>query len=88
MPYSVLETASAAVDDEADEPELRRMLDEAYSDDGVRAAWVRYHAVSAAMRGQWCSGTSRLRTRVWNALQADRQPAAGPVPDDPDNCPV
>lgn len=85
MAYSVLETASAAVDDEADEPELRRMLDEAGYNAELRDAWERYHAVSAAMRGEWCLGAEQLRARVWEALQGELESGTDPVTGDTDD---
>lgn len=70
----MFETVSAAVDDEANKFELHRMFDEAERDPRVRDAWTRFHAVSAAVRGEWRTGGDALRARVWKAVQTDLAP--------------
>lgn len=67
----LLEKVSAAVDDEADAAELKRVLDEAGDDPELRAAWARYHAFGAVMRNEWRPGAERLRKRVWETLQSE-----------------
>ena len=66
-----LEALSAAVDGEADDLELRRMLDAAADDPELQEAWQRYHSIGASMRGEWRTGTDALRERVWQQLQSD-----------------
>ena len=82
----LLETVSAAVDNEAGEFELRRVLDAASRDARVRDAWKRQHAVSAALRGEWRGGGDALRGRVWDALGG--QPAPAGAGDDVDSRPL
>ena len=67
----LLEKVSAAVDGEADEAELKQVLDESGDDPEVRAAWARYHSIGDAMRGEWRPGTDALRERVWQSLQSE-----------------
>ena len=72
----LLETVSAAVDDEAGEAELGQLLDASAHDPEIRSAWVRYHLIGAVLRGEWRPGTSALRENVWDALQAERASAS------------
>ena len=65
-----LETLSAAVDGEATDAEMRRLLDEAEEDPELRAAWKRYHSIGAALRGERRPGGDALRERVWADLQS------------------
>ncbi len=72
-----LEALSAAMDGEADELELRRVLDAAAEDPELQGTWKRFHATSAVMRGEWRSGSDALRERVWQQLEsADTADAA------------
>ena len=74
MSKKLLKTMSAAVDDEADEAELRQLLDASGEDPEIRSAWARYHSIGAVLRGEWHSGTTALRENVWDALQAEPTP--------------
>lgn len=74
MAKKLLKTMSAAVDDEADEAELRQLLDASEEDPEIRSAWTRYHAIGAVLRGEWHTGTTALRENVWDALQAEPTP--------------
>ena len=74
-----LETLSAAMDSEATEAEIRSGLDAAKKDPELRAAWRRYHAIGAALRGELHPGADAMRERVWNALQSESSQAADEV---------
>ena len=50
MQESLLESLSAAVDGEAEELELRRVLNAVRDDDELRAKWARLHMIGAAVR--------------------------------------
>ncbi len=51
MSSQLKESLSAAIDGEADQFELRRVLDEVGRDPQLRASWQRYHAIGALIRG-------------------------------------
>ncbi len=59
---------SAAMDDEADAFELRRVLDEAKVDEALREQWHRLHMVRDVLRDEAASYHPELRDRVWAAL--------------------
>ncbi|MCZ6709499.1 MAG: sigma-E factor negative regulatory protein [Gammaproteobacteria bacterium] len=77
MSEKLRESLSATVDDEADEFELRRVLDEMEKDSDLRETWARYHLIGSHMRGLVTSraeGTARgvnLREQVWAALDLE-----------------
>jgi sigma-E factor negative regulatory protein RseA len=50
MSDKLKEFLSAAMDDEADEFELRRLLDEASEDQSLHAVWQRYHLVRGVLQ--------------------------------------
>ena len=72
MSETLKEALSAAVDNEADEFELRRVIDEAGKDPALRDTWERYHVVSAVLadRATDASIASReaLKNRIWQEL--------------------
>lgn len=72
MSEKLRESLSATVDDEADEFELRRVLDEMEKDERLRDTWERYHLIGALMRGARPGDGERrdkdLRDKVWAAL--------------------
>lgn len=68
MSEKLKEAVSAAIDDEADEFELRRVLDEVHKDPGLKQAWERYHLVGAVLREEHRSSDEALRDRVWAEL--------------------
>ena len=70
MSEKLKESLSAAMDDEADEFELRRVLDEVHKDPELRELWERYHMVGRALRGDAPELGGTLRERVWAALDA------------------
>ena len=75
----LLEKISAAVDGEAKESELKQLLDESGDDPELRRAWMRYHSIGAAMRGEWRPGANELRERVWKTLRSDASQGADEV---------
>ena len=77
MSEKMLETLSAAIDNEAGQFELRRLLDEAGRNRELRAAWMRYHAIGAVLRGEWQAGGGGLGERVCRAPQTESAPGAG-----------
>ncbi len=72
MSEKLRESLSAAMDGEADEFELRRVMDEAGKDRVLRDTWERYHLVSAVLAERTTDTSLRsrdaLRTRIWEAL--------------------
>lgn len=69
MSEKLRESLSATMDGEADEFELRRVLDEMQKDGGLREVWTRYHIAGMLMRGERVHFNSDLRERVWSQLQ-------------------
>ncbi|MEQ8857819.1 MAG: sigma-E factor negative regulatory protein [Pseudomonadales bacterium] len=76
MTEQLRQSLSAAMDDEADAFELRRVLDELGRDDELRALWDRYHLIGNALRGEPARASGRLRDRIWEALETT--PVAAP----------
>ena len=70
MTEKLRQSLSAAMDDEADAFELRRVLDELGRDDELRSLWDRYHLIGSAIRGDRVSVSETLRERVWAVLDA------------------
>ena len=68
MSEKLKEAVSAAIDDEADEFELRRVLDEVHKDPDLKQAWERYHLVGSVLREEHRSADKTLRDRVWAEL--------------------
>ena len=84
MTEKLRQSLSAAIDDEADAFELRRVLDELGRDPELRILWDRYHLIGSVLRGDRKPVPSDLRERVWHALETDSDlPAAAspPVPE-------
>ena len=79
MSEKLRESLSAIVDDEADEFELRRVLDEVNKNPELKAAWERYHLMGAVMREEVRTVDGNLRERVWSALEIDATGEAGVV---------
>ncbi|MFP6814869.1 MAG: sigma-E factor negative regulatory protein [Pseudomonadales bacterium] len=77
MSEKLRESLSATVDDEADEFELRRVLDEMEKDEGLRETWERYHLIGSHMRGlltprsEDTAGGGNMREQVWAALDLE-----------------
>ncbi|MCB1686633.1 MAG: sigma-E factor negative regulatory protein [Pseudomonadales bacterium] len=68
MSEKLRESLSAVVDDEADEFELRRVVDELAKDPGLKASWDRYHMIGTVLRGEYAPNSAGLRERVWQEL--------------------
>ena len=69
MSEKLKESLSAVIDGEADEFELRRVLDEVGKDAGLQQSWDRYHLIGAAMRRERVLAADRIRDAVWAELQ-------------------
>lgn len=91
MTEKLRQSLSAAIDDEADAFELRRVVDELGRDPELRAVWDRYHLIGDVLRGDrrtWLRGTHDplgldLRERVWQALDGGADgniDDTGPIP--------
>lgn len=78
MSEKLREAVSAAIDDEADEFELRRVLDEVHKDPQLKATWERYQLVGAVLRDEHRGVDGPLRERVWAELSIEAD-AAAPV---------
>lgn len=73
MSDQLKESLSAAMDDEADEFELRRVLDEACQDAGLEALWQRYHLVRGVLqdrRYRAGSDTEHMMSNMWRRIDA------------------
>ena len=77
MSEKLRESLSAVMDGEADEFELRRVLNEIDQDPELRALWDRYHEASAALKRERSRGSGQLRDRVWEALDGGQMGAEG-----------
>ena len=55
------ESLSALVDGEADELEVRRLLNQVETDDDLRATWNRYQIIGSVMRGEAVSSVDLLK---------------------------
>ena len=71
MSEQLKESLSAVMDGEADEFEIRRVLNEAADDPELRGVWERYHLVRSVMRGEGRTrGADRLSARFWTQIDA------------------
>jgi sigma-E factor negative regulatory protein RseA len=79
MSEQLKESLSAVMDGEADEFEIRRVLNEAAGDPDLRGVWERYHLVRSVMRGEGgVRAADRLSARFWTQIDAgDEARAAG-----------
>ena len=75
MSEQLKEALSAALDNEADEFELRRVLDEAGRDESLRETFERYQLIQSIMRGdadaQTVAQRTQLQKRVRVAMDVD-----------------
>ena len=82
MSEQLKESLSAALDNEADEFELRRVLDETARDDTLRETFERYQLIQSTLRGEasarTLAGRQLLQRRLRQALDVD---LAHPDPD-------
>jgi len=70
MSDQMKESLSAVIDGEADEFELRRVLDETSNDPALRGVWNRYHMVRSVMRGEGRAPVNSLGERFWSRIDA------------------
>ena len=81
MSEKLKESLSAIIDGEADEFELRRVLDEIDKKEELRGTWDRYHLIGSRLRGEHIDTRARLRQHVWDALDfADEEGASSLSP--------
>lgn len=71
MSEKLKESLSAVIDGEADEFELRRVLDEMGRNDQLALCWERYHVIGSVIRGERTMSVTDMRERVWAELQAE-----------------
>lgn len=65
MSEKLKEALSAVIDGEADEFELRRVLDEIGKDPKLATSWERYHIIGAVLRRERVCRSFDMRERVW-----------------------
>jgi len=71
MSEQLKESLSAVMDGEADEFEIRRVLNEAAQDEALRGVWTRYHLVRSVMRGEGrITRRSELGGAFWARVDA------------------
>jgi sigma-E factor negative regulatory protein RseA len=91
MSEKLKESLSAVIDGEADEFELRRVLDEVGKDAGLQQSWERYHLIGAVMRRERVIAVESIRDAVWNELQTDEEVESAvvdvPLPPEPSDKP-
>ncbi len=68
MSEQLRESLSAAIDNEADAFELRRVLDEASVDSELREEWHRLHLIRDLMQDEMRNYKPGLREAVWQGL--------------------
>lgn len=77
MTEKLRQSLSAVIDDEADEFELRRVLDELDGNPELQTLWDRYHLIGSALRGEHGAAQAlrqgAMRDRIWQALDAGEQ---------------
>ena len=81
---------SAIIDGEADEFELRRVLDEIDKNEELRGTWERYHLIGSRLRGERIDARDKLRQQVWDVLDFDGVDEVSPMVAkvDPDDQPL
>ena len=73
MSEQLRESLSATIDGEADEFELRRVLDEIARDDDLAGRWSRYQLVSGVLRGDGLSMSTSQD--LWRRIDAEPAPS-------------
>jgi sigma-E factor negative regulatory protein RseA len=72
MSEQLRESLSAAMDGEAGEFELKRVLNELSANEELRGTWERYHLVRGLLRRELGNGTpTDLPERLWARIEAD-----------------
>jgi len=79
MSQQLKESLSAVMDGEADQFEIRRVLDEAAQDSALRGVWERYHLARSVMRGE---GRTLRRGELGHGFWARVDADAAAVPED------
>jgi sigma-E factor negative regulatory protein RseA len=79
MSEKLKESLSAVIDSEADEFELRRVLDEIAKDTVLASSWERYHLIGSIMRQERVTRSNTMREQIWAELQSDSTPLDEPV---------
>jgi len=80
MSEKLKEALSAVIDGEADEFELRRVLDEIGKDAKLAASWERYHLIGAVLRRERISRSFGMRERVWAEVGLEEAAEVQSVP--------
>lgn len=83
MSEKLKESLSAVVDGEADEFELRRVLDEIGKNELLAASWERYHVIGSVIRRERSQASAGMRERIWAELRTGQEgqlPATGGHP--------
>ena len=70
MSEKLKESLSAVIDGEADEFELRRVLDEIGKDSSLASSWERYHLIGSVMRRERVSSAAAMREEIWAEVNA------------------
>ncbi len=79
MSEKLKEALSAVIDGEADEFELRRVLDEIGKDAELAASWERYHLIGAVLRRERITRSVGMRELVWAEVGLDGGAAEAPT---------
>lgn len=78
--HALHESLSAAIDGEAEDLELRRVLNAAQKDPELRAKWQRAHLIGGAIRGEAPLGNGQLAWHLHDdAALSDASAAAAPA---------
>ena len=70
MSDQLKESLSAVMDGEADDFEMRRVLDETSDSPALRGVWERYHLVRSVMRREGRAPMNSLGDRFWSRIDA------------------
>jgi len=84
MSEKLKESLSAVVDDEADEFELRRVLDEIGKDPELKQSWERYYLIGSAIRGEGVADFGTMREKIWAEIQIEGDDSRPPLRSDID----
>jgi sigma-E factor negative regulatory protein RseA len=83
MSEKLKESLSAVMDGEADEFEIKRVLNEASSNPDLKTRWHRYHLIGAVLRSELagqdgpsaprviCADPEHLLARIWRDVESD-----------------
>lgn len=71
MSEKLKESLSAVIDGEADEFELRRVLDEVGKDAELQLSWDRYHLIGSVMRRERVGRYHSMRDEIWLEVRPD-----------------